>query len=416
MAKGLSFSETTVADVSGGVKTARSGGSRRPLPQTKPPNIVVGPSPKKTSKVHTFSILTSRPQEVSDALRHWSGKGAGGVLFLSGGLVKHAEHFAENLSRYTPNPWLIAAGAGVLTEAGELERESAAVALTLRNAPVHLVHRRANPEFSAALLAQLQAHPGSSALLLLRSDQDDGGWLSPLSRPSSGHPLLGGGTLPGISLYATREGRVQSGGASATIIGRSAVARVRSSSACRLLSPLRSVTLVRGPMVHEIEGAPALDRLKDATDQLTEQALVLLAVTTADAPLAPSGRQVALRAIQGVDPTRGSLMTGEDLPQGAKVAFAVRDAYGSRTDLEAQLRSLQKSCAGSAPEFGIYLCGAGRGQGLYGTSNVDVRLIRRIFPEMPLVGLHSTFELAPLDGHIVQQIYSGVLGVFCRPS
>lgn len=107
---------------------------------------------------------------------------------------------------------------------------------------------------------------------------------------------------------------------------------------------------------------------------------------------------------------------GTEVPQDARVAFAVRDPHSARIDLEAQLRSLNRHCAGTAPEFGLYVNCAGRGRALYKSQDVDVRLIRAQFPGMPFIGLSSTFEIAPLGKRLVPQIYTGVLGVFCRPS
>jgi small ligand-binding sensory domain FIST len=125
---------------------------------------------------------------------------------------------------------------------------------------------------------------------------------------------------------------------------------------------------------------------------------------------------LALRAIVGIDPSRGSLIFSETIPEGSRVAFAVRDAHRARTDFQAQLASIKQSCAGSAPEFGIFVSCAGRGAGLYGSSDVDVRLIKKAFPNMPFAGMHSTFELAPLSGRAVPHIYTAAIGLFCRPS
>jgi small ligand-binding sensory domain FIST len=169
-------------------------------------------------------------------------------------------------------------------------------------------------------------------------------------------------------------------------------------------------------VILEIDGLPALDRLGESTIGLEEQSLVLLALAGEDRPLASSGRTLALRPIQGVDPNRGSLLLGEDIPEGTRVAFAVRDAHGARADFEAQLRTLRSRSAGAAPGFGLYISCAGRGRALYKSANVDSRLIVSQFPKMPFIGMHSTFEIAPLEGRFTPQVYAGVLGVFSRPS
>lgn len=367
-------------------------------------------------RAQTLSLVTTNPAEVLGAVLRLNGGASGGLLFLSGALTRSAAALAEQLARRSIQPWLIACGAGVMTELGEPETDSAAAAMTFRDARLHLVHERGDANFAEAVVDELSRRPGATALLFLRSDRHDDGWVDELNRKVRGQAILGAGTLPGIDLFTSDGSAVRSGAAVATIIDRSAVGRIGSSSACRLLSPLRPITRCLGPMVHEIEGASALHRLNEATAQLREHPLVLLAIAGESSPLSPLGRKLALRAIHGVDPSKGALMLGEEIPRGTQVAFAVRDARSARSDLEAQLKSMRTSCAGTAPEFGIYFCCAGRGVGLYGTGNVDVRLIRQNFPKMSLIGLNSTFELAPLDDRVVSQIYSGVLGVFCRPS
>ena len=59
---------------------------------------------------------------------------------------------------------------------------------------------------------------------------------------------------------------------------------------------------------------------------------------------------------------------------------------------------------------------AGRGNGLYGAPDVDVRLLRSRFPEVPVAGLHSSFEIAPSGGRPALQLYTGVVGLFAAPS
>jgi small ligand-binding sensory domain FIST len=98
------------------------------------------------------------------------------------------------------------------------------------------------------------------------------------------------------------------------------------------------------------------------------------------------------------------------------MAFAVRDAAAARIDLEAITARLSRETAGAAPRFGVYVSCAGRGASLYGAQDVDTRVIRGRFPDLPLVGLHSSFEIAPHGGSPALQLYTGVLTLFTVPS
>lgn len=413
-------------------------GSRAALPAALRPNTLL----KKTARRMTmpirgrglpldptnsvmakksFEIRSSSPERIVQRVERLeaSRTASPGLLFLAGEAAQCADQIAETLAGRESGRWLIARVPGVLTERGEVEHESAAVGMVFSEVSTKaILHPTAGPEFGAEVAAALAERPGSSMLTLLRGDETDDGWLVTLDEELSATPasIFGAGVLPHHDLHLVGDGQMQSGGAGALVVERPWVGRVTASSACRLLSPLVEVTKTRGPMVLELGGRPALNMLSEAAQDLDDQPLVLLAIATHDRPLAPEGRQLALRALHGVDPTRGGLLVGDELPVGTKVAFAVRDAHGARTDLDAHLRTLRRSCAGTAPSFGIYVNCAGRGRSLYQSSSVDVRLIREHFSDMPLVGIHSTFELAPLDGKLTPQIYTGVLGVFCAPS
>lgn len=370
--------------------------------------------------VQTLEWQTGRPDRIVDALsRHSSDQPSTGVLFVSGALSTVIPEIAQGLAvECRSTSWLIMPSAGVLSERGEIEGDSAAVALLLdRPAPLFTA-KDPDPTFGDEIADLLAANPGASALVGVRGDDNDEAWLRQLDRRMADGPrsVIGGGTLPLLDVYSIHDGQVRWGKAGCVLLPTPYLGRFRSSSACRLISPLRKVTRSRGPILHELEGAPALERLTEATENLQEHPLVMVAVGAGEAPLSPTGRSLALRAIQGIDPNRGALMMGEEIPVGSRVAFAVRDAHASRVDLEAQLMGLRTHCAGSSPEFGVFISCAGRGSGLYGAENVDVRLIKKVFPNMPLVGMHSTFELAPFDGRTVSQIYTGVLGVFSLPS
>jgi hypothetical protein len=47
---------------------------------------------------------------------------------------------------------------------------------------------------------------------------------------------------------------------------------------------------------------------------------------------------------------------------------------------------------------------------------VDVRLLRSRFADVPLAGMHSSYELAPHHGTPTLQLYTGVLAMFTVPS
>lgn len=372
-------------------------------------------------RTSTFEIRTNRPDRVVEALTRQleMNQSQSALIFVSGALAQLIPELAQGLAASARQIiCLILPSVGVLTERGEVEGESAAAVLLLPHASKFWTMKRADLQFGASVCTALDTHPGSTAFVALRTDDNDAGWLEHVGHhfKNKAANIFGGGLLPRLHACTVEDGIVTFGAAAAALLPAQLVPHFRASSACRLISPLRQVTKSRGPVLHELEGMVALDRLNEATSEMTDAPLVLLAIAAGENPLSRRGRSLALRTIQGVDPGRGALIFGEQIPEGARVAFAVRDSRASRQDFQAQVTSLKLECAGSASRFGVFVNCAGRGRGLYGAHDVDLRILKNSFPELPLIGMHSTFELAPLDGRTVPQIYNAVIGLFCAPS
>lgn len=342
-----------------------------------------------------------------------------GLLFLTGKLAAQAALIADDLAAHDlTTEWLLVCGVGVLSTHGEIEGESGGVGLRLPVCPAIVIAPRANTAFGQALLQEMFRSAGSTSCVFLRGDSDEDAWLAEVQGQGRAQQLniFGGGSLPGAQIYVVRNGKVEQGTAAGLVFLGRTMSQISTSSACRLLSPLGVITRVRGVTIQEIDHLSALERLGQSTIGLEEGSLVLLAVAGGECPLDPAGRSLALRPILGVDPTLGTIIIDQPLREGMAVAFAVRDAHSARTDFDAHLRALRSKSAGSAPGFGIYVSCAGRGSSLYKSPNVDSRLIASQFPNMPFVGLQSTYELAPLGGSLTPQVYAGVLGVFSLPS
>ena len=110
-------------------------------------------------------------------------------------------------------------------------------------------------------------------------------------------------------------------------------------------------------------------------------------------------------------------MVGPDARTGLRMGFAVRDATTARSGLEATARSISRQALGAAPRFAVYLSCAGRGQGLYGAPDVESRILRQRFGDLPIAGMHSAFEIAPwAPGEARIALYTGVLALFRSPS
>lgn len=346
---------------------------------------------------------------------------AGGLVFVTGGMATQLEAIAHALGRARLGfPVLLVSGAGVLTERGEVEGESAAAALLWQGGAADAWAVPGNgSELCLALSRDLAtrnpAGRAETALVFVRPNGVQPHTIEAL-HGLKGSRVLGAGTLADSHVYAVASsGAVSVGAGGALTVRGLPLPLTASSTACKLLMPLREISEVRGPMVLSIGGEPALEVLSTVAHALVDQPLVFVALATEqgqDSVRPP----LLLRAVQGVDPSRHGLIVSEEVRVGMRMAFAVRDASAARADFEMRLRELAREAAGAAPRFGICLNCAGRGVALYKNADTDLRMLKARFGEIPWAGLFSSFEIAPHGDNPALQLYTGVVGLFTSPS
>lgn len=341
------------------------------------------------------------------------------MVFVSGELVASFEEVSRHVAAALgPISALVAAGHGVLTERGEVEGESALAAVVWGggSATAIAIDDSGGPDLGLATANALEPHVGSSstAFVFLRPRGVLPHMLDPLQGLRFG-ALVGAGTTGDGGVAVLSGGKASVGNIGALVLKGGTPPAVRSSPACRLLTPLRPITATRGPMVLELGGERALEALTLATANLKDQPLLFVALAQKPSDESDSP-PLLLRGIQGIDPLRQGIVVSEEVREGLMMAFAVRDPVAARNDLEVATARLARETAGAAPRFGVYLSCAGRGASLYGSADVDTRVIRARFGDLPLAGMHSSFEIAPHAGAPTLQLYTGVLSVFTAPS
>ena len=361
---------------------------------------------------------------------------SGAVIFAAGVLGERLVELGRAVAQAMPGlPLCLAAGAGVVSERGEVEGQAAATGIIWSGGT-------ARPFAVAGHNAETV---GTQLTEAIRGVESNGRTTTALvfARPNGLAPhvfeplgdlrrtrVLGAGTVgeaPVLALMA--DGTLSPGPAGGIVLSGLTAPLVRASAACRLLMPLKVISKTRGSMVLEIEGAPALEVLSSVADNLEDQPLVFVALappaehdplrrdlsleTMSDRPARP---EVLIRAVQGVDPVRRGLLVSDEVRPGMRLAFAVRDAKAAREDLQTAVRDLLREANGAAPRFGIYLNCAGRGSSLYGQRDVDLKILKARLGELPLAGMQSSFEVSEVGGKPALQLYTGVLGVFTAPS
>jgi small ligand-binding sensory domain FIST len=342
----------------------------------------------------------------------------GAIVFLSGDFAEQLPEIAHAIAPSLKGiPTLIATGAGVLSDAGELEAQSGASGVVWRGkpCPVFCAEDEDADACIDALAGQVFDHAARgahSALVFVGSELSEAA--QRLHRDGRGRNLFGAGVVhsPGVASIDAA-GRVRVGSGAAMVLSGVHPPKVQAAPACRVLDVPQPVTLARGPLILELGGEPALDYLGRVAESITDASLVLAAVF--ESGHIASGK-FTVKPIRGVDPSRGAVVLPEALADGAALGFAVRDATMARDELTRSAFSLKRELAGALPLFGLHLTCAGRGAGLYGSTDVEIGVVRRAFPRMPFAGMMSAFELPPGPEGPTLALYTAVTAVFATPS
>jgi small ligand-binding sensory domain FIST len=357
------------------------------------------------------------------ALAERVGRPAGALVFACGALAADLPAVAREVAAGARGvPLLLVPGAGVLTEKGEVEERSAAALLAWRGGRTEAVAIEGSGadelgESLARLIADRAARSTPAVMAFVRPEGFGPQALEPLAQARGTAHVFGAGIAGGNDVLAIdADGRVASGGAAALFVRGLSPPVIRTSPACRLLMPLRRITETRGALVVAIESEPALDVLSNIGRDLPDQPLVFAVLAPEASPGEATRPELLVRGIQGVDPVRRALMISDEVREGMRVAFAVKDGMAARDDLETVARDAQRALAGAAPRFGVYVNCAGRGASLYGARDVDTRILRARFGDVPIAGMMSSFEIAPHDGRPALELYTGVLALFTVPS
>jgi small ligand-binding sensory domain FIST len=372
-------------------------------------------------RAQSFEVRSSSPERVVAAFAAAHAdvpRSAAGIVFTSGALLERQESIGRLLSaRRFGIPILLVGGSGVLSERGELEAESAATGLVWSggSAEIGVIDAGNRDEGLCEGLGGFLAGVGPRSAVALFVPP--GGFtpraIQLLGSRRFGVPIFGGGAVgePGV-LAIGAHGELVTGRAVALAVHDFGVPRVRTAHSCRLLGPLQPITRARGSMVLELGGEPALDVLTRAGAGLSGQPLVVTLL--ADEPAASDAErpELLVRGVQGIDPGVRGLIVSHEAREGMLMAFGVRDGRAARADFERVTRGLARDVAGALPLCALHVNCGGRGHHLYGRANVDTRLLRERFGDIPIAGVQSSFEIAPYGDTQSLQLYTGVLALF----
>ena len=343
-------------------------------------------------------------------------------MFACGPAAEMAESSLGLLrSEFGDIPMVLGSSPGVLTERAEHEGASATAGLVWSGGtvtPMFVPPKTSTDQIGPKLAQQVATALGDASGTVVLMAQPQGfspHTLDELGRFAAHATVLGAGTLPGGAWSSAPDRKPARGEVVGLIIRGVARPAIRSSSACRLLAPFLPIKEARGAMVFRLGDDPALQVLSSSPRELSGRPLVLAVIAPPETTAGARGG-ILVRGIRGIDPGRKSVVVTDEASPGMLMTFAVCDASASRADLAGSMRELARDLAGAAPQFGLLVSCAGRGVGLYGERDVDTRIVRERFPNVPFAGMFSTFEIGPLGHRPAMHLYTSVVAMFGAPS
>jgi len=219
---------------------------------------------------------------------------------------------------------------------------------------------------------------------------------------------------------------VFSGGLSGVAFDDSVDVISRVTQGSQPVGPMRMITRADDNLVITLEHEPALDcALNDLglpQDMDTEtmaqtfaSTLIGLRIPGDDRSSPPRrfGPDTMVRHIVGIDPANRMLAVAEEVQAGMNMAFCRRDASAAMADLIDIATEIRDEAALSDRQISgaVYISCAGRGGRHFGAPHAELRAIRNVLGDLPLVGFFAGGEIARerLYG------YTGVLTVFTSP-
>lgn len=183
------------------------------------------------------------------------------------------------------------------------------------------------------------------------------------------------------------------------------------SQGCRPVGSAYIVTDAEDNVVRELGGKPALERLAEVANALTDDERQLLARglhvgLVVDEHQAQFGRgDFLVRNVVGANRQDGSITVGTHVGVGRTLQFQVRDAIAADEDLRLLLAGVDANAAL------LFTC-TGRGIRLFGTPDHDAGLVEELLGPVPVAGAFCAGELGPVGGRNYVHGFTASLALF----
>jgi small ligand-binding sensory domain FIST len=233
-------------------------------------------------------------------------------------------------------------------------------------------------------------------------------------------PVLGGlasaSTEGSASLFLN--GQVVDSGAVACALGGIDIMPCVSQGAAPV-GPEMTVTAVEGNLISELASKPALERLREAIEDLepderdlAAEGLLLGVVIDENQPDYERG-DFLVRPIVGVDPESGALAFADRVRVGQTVRLHVRDSDSASEDLREALAARVDALGPSGAAGTLLFTCNGRGAHMFAEPDHDAHAVEAAFGS-PAGGFFCAGEIGPVGGRNFLHGFTATMAVFPR--
>ena len=353
------------------------------------------------------------------------------IAFVSAAYGPAIERLPQLLRPHLGDALLVGCNAGGLIGGGSEEEDEPGIALLCGRLPEAAVTCRHLEQATLPPLLASREHwwrlldlaPESGASFMLLADPstlDAEACSRGLDRAFPGSTVIGGLTSgelePGASRIVGGEEVHRTGAVLLALSGNVTIDPVLAQG-CRPVGDPLFVTGCDGNLIAELDGRRPRDILTSLFGSLDEADRARFSDSLCIGLALPGPRQTVgagdflMRNVLGLDPDSGALWIGSRISPNTIVQFHLRDGESASDELEQRLAA---SLAGALPPSAalLFAC-VGRGRQMFGVSGHDSGTLRRMI-DVPVAGMFSAGEIAPVQGATFVHGYSSVFGLI-RP-
>lgn len=221
--------------------------------------------------------------------------------------------------------------------------------------------------------------------------------------------FLVGGLTSSRDTYPQLADQVVEGGLSGVLFSAQVGITTRLTQGVSPLGPRHIITLAERNIIRALDGRPPLEVMREDIGEVLYMQLqrlggyLFVGLPTRDSDT----EDYLVRHIVGVDPDSKLIAVGDYVEAGQPLMFCRRDSRSAVEDMQRMLDALKASLAGP-PRGALYFSCLGRGASMFGETDAELRMIRDVLGDFPLVGFSANGEISRnrLYG------YTGVLTVF----